>query len=377
MREAHHGPNLGFRYLSISIATLLGLVFATAQARAQAQSIPTSEVPFYSQWAASPHANQKAEAFHHWDKEGKVPVECARCHSTPGFLDYLGADGSAAGKVDQPAPTGTVLTCIACHNTKTLTLATVTFPSGVRVDNLGPDARCMTCHQGVESAASVDKAVEGLKADEVGPKLGFINVHYRAAGAMLLGGQTKAAYQYQGKSYRNASTHPAPYNHCLGCHTPHSTEVKATECANCHTQVKSAADLKLIRFSKPDYDGNGNATEGISQEVAHLEATLLTAIQAYAKQVGGKPIVYDIDTYPYFFTDTNGNGKVDSGEAAFPNRYAAWTPRLLKAAYNYQFAIKDPGAYAHNPAYVIEILEDSINDLGTQVKLDAKGMVRP
>lgn len=93
--------------------------------------------------------------------------------------------------------------------------------------------------------------------------------------------------------------------------------------------------------------------------------------------MGGKPIVYSLEDYPYFFLDKNDNGKVDEGEAVFPNRYAAWTPRLLKAAYNYQFAIKDPGAFAHNPAYVVEILQDSIADLGTQVKVDMKGMVRP
>ena len=45
--------------------------------------IATTEVPFYAEWATSPHANRKAEPFNHWNKEGAIPVECARCHSTP------------------------------------------------------------------------------------------------------------------------------------------------------------------------------------------------------------------------------------------------------------------------------------------------------
>ena len=62
-----------------------------------------------------------------------------------------------------------------------------------------------------------------------------------------------------------------------------------------------------------------------------------------------------------------GSGVADADETKFPNRYMAWTPRLLKAAYNYQFIIKDPGAYAHNSTYAIELLYDSLSDLGAKV----------
>ncbi|NIN99737.1 MAG: hypothetical protein GTO49_33170, partial [Anaerolineae bacterium] len=59
-------------------------------------------------------------------------------------------------------------------------------------------------------------------------------------------------------------------------------------------------------------------------------------------------------SYPYFFDD--------AGE-----RYAAWTPRLAKAAYNYQVSQKDPGAYAHGGKYIIQLLWDSIEDLNTVI----------
>jgi hypothetical protein len=363
--------------LALALGSGLGIrIVAPVPADAQAQSVPVSEVPFYAEWAASPHADAKSEEFTHWNSDGTIPVPCSRCHSTPGFRAYIGLDGGTAG-VPRPAPTGTVITCIACHNEKTATLASVTFPSGIKVDHLGPSARCMTCHQGLESTSSVNKALEGLRPDEIAPKLEFINVHYRAAGATLLGNQVKIGYQYPGKVYKGRFAHPAPYNNCIACHNQHSTAVRVTECTTCHTNVAGREDLSRIRVTKTDYDGAGNTSEGMAQVVAHLEDRLHAAILVYARQVAGKPIVYDAEEFPYFFVDTNGNGKVDPGEAKFPNRYKSWTPRLMKAAYNYQFAIKDPGAFAHNAPYVIELLEDSITDLAAKVKIDTAGMIRP
>ncbi len=96
-------------------------------------------------------------------------------------------------------------------------------------------------------------------------------------------------------------------------------------------------------------------------------------MQDYATGVTGTPIVYEPHTYPYFFSDTDGNGEADEGEAVYDNRYAAWTPRLLRAAYNYQYTRKDPGAFAHNPKYILQFLYDSQADLGA----DVGGMTRP
>ena len=82
---------------------------------------------------------------------------------------------------------------------------------------------------------------------------------------------------------------------------------------------------------------------------------------------GAEPILYSSAAYPYFFIDTDANGAVDPGEAIFPNRYATWTPRLLQAAYNYQYAAKDPGGFAHNGAYILQLLYDSIDSIGGEV----------
>ncbi|HSK87827.1 MAG TPA: hypothetical protein VK880_05690, partial [Anaerolineales bacterium] len=65
-------------------------------------------------------------------------------------------------------------------------------------------------------------------------------------------------------------------------------------------------------------------------------------------------ITYNAARHPYFF-------------GADDEAYTAWTPRLLKAGYNYQYYQKDPGAFVHNPRFVAQFLIDSIEDLGGDV----------
>lgn len=451
-----------------------------------------------AKWLTSGHADKNAVPFTHWDTLSPpvIPTSCARCHSTPGYRDYLGADGTAVGVVDNPAPIGTTVECDACHNDKTLALTSVTFPSGLTVSGLGKEARCMVCHQGRESTLSLEAAINtaavttkitndetaatgilgtdvkivagttftdtgagfitaigtvdnpstyfltmaALSTDLNGtagvistknigmfqitaatadtvtlatamvaetPAVGksfqykvvkvsspdtsvaalnFLNVHYFAAGASLYGRQAAGAYEYvdptlpqagagvvldtflptltQRNGYDIKFTHVASKDTCIQCHDPHSLAVKVSECATCHVNkngvaVSSNDDLRDIRMagSTHDYNGDGDLGQGIWYEIkgpAGLEAKLLAAIQDYATKVVGTSISYDGTTYPYFFVQGTSN------------KYASWTPRLLRAAYNYQFSVKDPGSFAHNAKYIIEVLYDSIADLNAK-----------
>ena len=128
----------------------------------------------------------------------------------------------------------------------------------------------------------------------------------------------------------------------------------------CHPGTATEEDLEAIRMGGADFDGDGDTAEGIAGEVETLGEFLYAALESYATDVVGTGIVYDSHSYPYWFTDT--------GES-----YGTWTPSLLRGAYNYQYLMKDPGAYAHNPKYIIQILYDSLAGLGA----DVSGMVRP
>ena len=50
--------------------------------------------------------------------------------------------------------------------------------------------------------------------------------------------------------------------------------------------------------------------------------------------------------------------------------YNGWTPRSLRAAYNWKLVTSDPGNYAHNPHYALELLYDSIEDLSGPLGID-------
>ena len=362
-----------FRGVS-AVAIVVGSIGLATQAAAQTAPL---EIPFVKEWASSAHARYNEEPFMHWNEEGAVPAACAQCHTTTGFLDYIGADGSEVGKVDQPHLTGQVVTCVACHNKVTRAMTEVTFPSGLTVAALDFEARCMTCHQGRASTVSVNEALSGMAADKVDKKIKFINVHYRAAGATRYGTEAKGGYEYDGKTYAGFYIHDEDADVCVDCHTLHTFRIDVQNCDLCHRAVKKTADYKNVRRSKIDHDGDGDLKEGIAHEIDALHQALNKAIQEYAAKKGGKPIVYDAHAYPYFFNDKNTDGMISGGEAIYPNRYQDWTPRLLQAAYNYQFVAKDPGAYAHNPYYVLQLLYDSIESLSEQVKVDMAGMQRP
>ena len=329
------------------------------------------EVPFLEEWTSSGHADAEAEAFVHWDEESpaEVPTNCAKCHSTTGYLDFLGVDGSEAGVVNVAPPVGTTVECVACHNNVTLTKTSVVMPSGIELTDLGDESRCMECHQGRQSTVSVNDAITkaGVDDDAVSADLGFLNIHYYAAAASKYGTLAKGGYEYEGKSYDGNFAHVDEFDTCIGCHDSHTLEVKLEACSSCHTGAASVEDVRNVRMpgSLVDYDGDGDMEEGIYFELQGLKEMLLAAIQAYADEVAGTAIAYNSASYPYFFIDTNGDGEASEDEAIFDNAYNAWTPRLLKAAYNYQTASKDPGAYAHGGKYHIQLLYDAIEDLNT------------
>ncbi len=341
---------------------------------------PESVASITEKWEQAGHADASSPSFTNWDGADppQVPQNCAKCHSLYGYLDFLGADGTAAGQVDGPAPLGSVLYCNTCHNAQAHELSAVKFPSGIQVQEPSSAVNCMQCHQGRTATITVDNAIAGLDLDVVSDKLGFINVHYAVAAATLLGNDVQVGYQYYGKSYAGRFEHVADYRTCTQCHDAHSTQVDPDLCSPCHYNVVDETDLREIRSDKIDYDGDGDVSTPIADEIAVLHAALYAAIQDYAATVIGTPIVYDKSAFPYYFTDTNANGIADENEVNAGNRYATWTPRLVRTVYNYNYVHKDRGAFAHNARYVLQLLYDSLEDLNEATPVaDLDSFVRP
>lgn len=358
-------------------------------------------------WLTSPHADHTALPFNDWNETATqtVPGNCSRCHTTSGYRSYIGDTGTLyATPADQPI--GQVVNCDACHNDTAAALTSVKFPSGTTVSNLGTEARCMMCHQGRESTSSVEAKIATAApgtVDDAMTGVSFMNVHYLAAAATLYGTEAMGGYEYadpakadplkyyavQGTTlqprvqYERKFAHVASKDSCTACHDPHSTELKIAAvqtgdktgqgCAACHVNaqgnpVATKADLHDIRMAgtTADFDGDGQK-KGVYYEIAGMRSVLLKAMQDYTVAVFNKKIAYNADAYPYFFLDTNGDGVADATESVSANKFPNWSARLLRAAYNYQFSIKDPGAYAHNAKYVIELLYDSIADVNLRV----------
>lgn len=344
------------RLFGLACLAIAGCVAGMAPALAQ-QSTP--EISIVEKWIGSGHGDATSPSFTHWNAEGVIPQNCALCHSGAGFREFYGLDGSAGGAIAHPVPTGGVVDCATCHEDGAEDIAMVRFPSGAEIHNPGSVATCLTCHQGRQSGAGVARATADMDEDAVNPELSFINPHYGIAAAMLHGSEVRGAYEYPGRAYMGRFAHVPPFSQCIDCHDAHSLEVRVETCIGCH----QTEDLRAIRTSAADFDGDGDTTSGIYHEIASLHAKLLDQIETYAREVAGVPVTYAARN-PYFLGPDGA-------------RHAGWTPRLLRAAYNYQFIAMDKGAYSHNPHYALQVLHDSIESLAEPLGTDMGGLTRP
>ncbi len=334
-------------------------------------AIPNARV--IASWARSGHSDATSESFTHWNADGGIPPNCSVCHSGAGFRSFHGLDGSPPGLPATPIPVGGVVDCDTCHSPNLSSVTSITLSSGVQHPVSGADAACVTCHQGRAAGTTIEAAIADKPLDEGHPDLRFINPHYAVAAATNLGAYGGLGYHYPGKTYSGRFFHAKPVANCVSCHDPHTLDIAAETCLTCH----ESGVPDRIRISRVSYDGSGDTTKGIQADLGANADLLLELLTDYAAEVVGTPILYDGAHYPYFYADANGDGLADrDGERAVA--YNAWTPRLLRAVYNWKFATADAGAYVHNPPYAFELLYDSIEDLAGPLGLDmtALGILR-
>jgi hypothetical protein len=242
----------------------------------------------------------------------------------------------------------------------------------------------------------------GALQDAISTSIKFANPHYASAAATMQGSDARVGYQYATNwgsgnpsatagtsitSYADRNFHGVSQASCLSCHDPHAPTpltVTVSTCGRCHfnengTPVSSMTELEDARqfgFGG-DIDGNGTLAP-LKDEISGLGALLFKAIRNYAA-LKLKPICYSAATNPYWFNNTDTadtTGVCTAAEAIPSNVYdkytdpvtavasnGNWTPRLVRAAYNYQYLMKEPAAWAHNPRYIIEMLYDATRDL--------------
>ena len=368
-------------FLVFVAALLVWVGFMTKQSN-QVQAASVEEIT--TKWEGSGHADRESEAFIHWNEDDPavVPPVCAKCHSSAGFIDYVGADGSTAGTVDVPGRINDPINCSACHNDTAHALDKVEFPSGMSMSGTEMNSLCMTCHGGMGSGVAVAKVVEGKAEDEVLPDQSMMSNHYHTAAAVNAGADGGNGYQYEGKTYVGMFKHAPTADSCISCHDPHSLHINAAPsgdtglCQTCHSDVAGYQDYKTVNMSKVDYDGDGTV-EPVYDEILGVKAILVEAINKYTAATGNGDAWGYAPNYPYAFIDTNKDGTLSEDEAVFANGFKNFTPRSLKAAFNFMFVEKEPGAYVHNAKYVLQLMYDSIEDLSAISGVTTQGLTRP
>ena len=167
---------------------------------------------------------------------------------------------------------------------------------------------------------------------------------------------------------------------CVNCHQTHEQGVKVATLHRLPPDVKTVdghRERSAGRTRRATTTATARKRASASSWRACARQTL-AAIYSYAKDVVKAPIVYDGATYPYWFADKDGDGKPDKDAKGAAVAFTNWTPRLLQAAYNYQYMTKDPGAEAHNGKYAIQVLYDTLESLGQGgAQVQMTGKVRP
>ena len=326
-------------------------------------------------------------AFAHYDWSGRTNNgtrqngNCDRCHTAAGFIKFTNQDAALATRL-APVPNtpANVLICVACHtNLDTGALRTAAVPAGdhgplsggyfalfssaagtvadnkTKIEISFPGYKnssiCIPCHSGRSTAAVFVAVIDQAKL--ANKNYTTINTNYYQHAANM--GQTfisQGGYDLSGKlATIVASPHSAvkmgatdTQGPCVGCHYSaagtHSLEVAATSptclAAACHTNAPDVVTAKANFFAG----------------VAALD-TLIRAKFAPLQTVAGDLSTERANVRFGRFGKAAG---VAADDATAKKAYGAW--------YNWQILTTyDNAAWAHNPRYARQILNDTIQYL--------------
>jgi len=274
---------------------------------------------------------------------------CVRCHDGAAFVGFTKGESfdnrisSGYGRL-----THTKINCQTCHephdgSLRSAPTASDTLGNGYDYStfNFGKGKICVNCHKFRRDA---DTYVERNISSHFGP-------HHRGAADVILG---ENGYTF-GQTLTNSIGHRLVDDLCVGCHMSATTDTgtvsrdrigghswaqkyeeggveydNVTKCVECHTGITKFSDI-VAGF---DYDMDGT-TEPFQGEVEGLLTMIAVALPPY----GVDSIYYrDVGNDP------------DSAH-------------LKKVYYNYKYVTEDNSKGAHNPKYIIGLLQVTLSNL--------------
>ncbi len=320
-----------------------------------------------TEWNNSAHARATRTG------AGPGRENCVRCHTAPGFQNFVVNVASGARYVTNT--TYEAITCVACHdphdgtNPNQLRAAnSYTLPEGTTVTNVGLGALCMECHHSRNGEANQNIAnYKLLKPTWAGGS--SFGPHNSTSGDMVEGVN---AITY-GKVIPSGSHNAVIPDVCVGCHMqPVAVSHPAFGQAGGHTYsmtyktvsggVTNSADLvdacvkchgqiQGFNFARKDYDGDGQI-EGVQTEVQNLMNKLSRLLPNATYRADGNYVA---------------DGLVKSSVTVRTN----WPTKFLQAAWNWQFVNVEGSRGVHNAPYAVGVLKASIADLTGDVNNDA------
>jgi formate-dependent nitrite reductase cytochrome c552 subunit len=353
----------------------------------------------FQQWQLSGHANFELAI-----DEGESG-SCSRCHTANGFLAWLPVlldDDPATDPLDDVEVTWAPedvqpLTCVVCHDPHDVgtvsganTDATVriygdTPPliGGFQVFGAGGGAICMTCHNSRRGLRNDDNFDEFLGTSEAA------RAPHGSSQADVLMGQNAFLVEVGVRGQ-----HSFVEDTCVACHmtqtpppdilsynqggTNHTFFAASDVCAACHTEIPNSESIEiafnatssqlkllveaaLLELMGEQFDaGNsidlgGDATVSDLAEIASLDFGEARGRQAITVTLAGGDVLG-----PYRLPDVL---VLDAADAELGGLYDFADPRLIKAGWNWNLANNDGSKGSHNPSFVFEFLDASIDAL--------------
>ncbi len=350
----------------------------------------------FQQWQLSGHANYELA-----DSEG-MSGTCARCHTVNGFLEWVPV---LLGQVPGKSPSDSVAinwtqdeihpqTCITCHDphdvgTTTgvgtdakirITGKTAMLEAGFQATGVGSGAICMTCHNSRRGLRN-DKTFASLPDPDHAPHLG-------PQSDVLMG--QNAYFVTAGVRGRHSFIH----NTCVTCHmeettppaslsyegggTNHTFYAGKEVCAKCHTGI----DIYNLQT------GFEGMIEDLGTAVAAKFKSVMAAQIAAGNTIdlGGTPLTDASTIQKVELAESHGRQAINvilkngthidavTISSVMVNRPSPMEPvnlydvsgaGLPKAYWNYELLENDGSKGAHNPTWILNVLNQSLDAVGS------------